>query len=436
MSAPYRKCDTAEADIGMRYYLSGADGTGGRLKTEPEDFVVDEISVKPEPKESGKHVIATVTTRNWETNRLVRLLSRELGISREKVCFAGTKDKRGITTQLMSFECPIEKMSLIDLKDVEIKDVYIGRRGLQIGDLIGNSFKIRVKECDAPADKIPEILESVYSDIKKTGGFPNYFGVQRFGVVRPVTHRVGEWIVRGDFEKAVRTYLSAPSTFENEETAAVRKELSERDDWKELLSIMPESLSFEKILVGHLSDKPGDWIGAIDQMPRNLQMMFVHAYQSYLFNIMLSERIGHGIPLNAPVVGDIVIPLDANKTPLHENPIITTSANIDLVTRQVRAGRAYVTISLYGSDSTFADGEMGEIERKIVENEGLENKDFVVPGLSHCSSKGSRREIVCPVNNLSYEVEDVGYTVSFSLPKGNYATCLMREFMKSEMNRY
>ncbi|MDR2846301.1 MAG: tRNA pseudouridine(13) synthase TruD [Candidatus Methanoplasma sp.] len=436
MSTPYRRCDTAEADIGMRYYLSGADGTGGRLKTEPEDFVVDEISVRPEPKESGKHVIATVTTRNWETNRLVRLLARNLGISKEKIGFAGTKDKRGITTQLMSFECPMEKMSLIDLKDVEIKDAYVGRRGLQIGDLVGNSFRIRVKECDASAEEIPGILDSVYTDIKKNGGFPNYFGVQRFGVVRPVTHRVGEWIVRGDFEKAVRCYLSAPSTFENEESAAARRELSERDDWKELLTIMPESLSFEKILVGHLSDRPGDWIGAIDQLPRNLQMMFVHAYQSYLFNMMLSERIGRGIPLNAPIVGDVVIPLDSNKIPLHENPIITTAANIDLVTRQVRAGRAFVTISLYGSDSTFADGEMGEIEREIIEKESIEGKDFVVPGLSHCSSKGSRREIICPVNNLSYEMEDVGYIVSFSLPKGNYATCLMREFMKSEMNRY
>ncbi|MDY0224966.1 MAG: tRNA pseudouridine(13) synthase TruD [Candidatus Methanomethylophilaceae archaeon] len=432
----YRDCKTAEADIGMLYYMSGADGTGGRLKTEPEDFVVTEISDHPEPKENGKYVIAEVTTRNWETNRLVRLMSRSLGVSREKIGFAGTKDKRAITTQLMSFEVPLEQMDKINLKDIEIKNAYLGRRSIQIGDLIGNVFNIHVKECDKSQEEIPAILEDVLKDIKKIGGFPNYFGVQRFGVIRPITHRVGELIVRGDLEGAVRSYLSYPSDFEEEEVRNARNELATRNDWSELVKIMPEQLSFEKMMVYHLIDNPDDWAGAIDQLPKNLQMMFVHAYQSYLFNKMLSERMKRGLPLDLPIAGDIVIPLDANKIPLHENPIIATDKNIDLVTRQVRAGRAFVTITLFGSDSVLAEGEMGDIEKKIIEEEKIKGEDFIVPGLTHCSSKGSRREIVCPIKDISYQMEDEGYSISFSLPKGNYATCLMREFMKSDMNRY
>ncbi|MDR2698363.1 MAG: tRNA pseudouridine(13) synthase TruD, partial [Candidatus Methanoplasma sp.] len=155
MTAPYRPCDTAEADIGMSFYLSDIDGTGGRLKKVPEDFIVKEISSRPESVVNGNFVIAEVTSRNWETNRLVRLLSRSLGISREKVGFAGTKDKRAVTTQLMSFECRPIAMQRVSLMDVEIKNVYTARRGIQIGDLLGNSFTVRVRECDMPESDIP-----------------------------------------------------------------------------------------------------------------------------------------------------------------------------------------------------------------------------------------------------------------------------------------
>ncbi len=205
----YRKCLTAEADIGMRNYLCEADGTGGHLKTEPEDFVVREISDPPRAKENGDYTIATVSSRNWETNRLVRMLSRSLGISRERIGFAGTKDKRAVTTQLMSFYGSPD-LGKVDLKDVSVSGAYRGARGIQIGDLIGNSFEVTVRDCSVPMGEAEGIIASDVADIKKAGGFPNYFGVQRFGVVRPVTHLVGERIVRGDFEGAVRTTYRTP----------------------------------------------------------------------------------------------------------------------------------------------------------------------------------------------------------------------------------
>ena len=436
MTGGYRECRTAEAGIGMSFYLSDVDGTGGRLKKVPEDFIVKEISNRPEPVANGKFIIADVTSRNWETNRLVRLLSRSLGISREKIGFAGTKDKRAVTTQLMSFECPIDFLEKINLKDLEINDPYTAKRGIQIGDLKGNSFSVKVSECCASDKDILSILDSVSSAVKETGGFPNYFGVQRFGAVRPITHKVGELIVRGDLEGAVRCYVSDPSLFEDEDSAEVRKALSKENDWSSLLKDMPDSLSFEKIMVEHIVSSPDDWKGAIGKLPKNLQMMFVHAYQSYLFNKMLSGRMSKGLPLNRPAIGDIIIPLDTNKIPQHENPIVTTPGNIDLVARQVRSGRAFVTISLFGSESKISDGEMGEIERSVIDGERVSGKDFIVPDLPYCSSKGSRREILCPVADLSHRIVDEGYEMSFSLPKGNYATCLLREYMKSEMERY
>ncbi|MBR4225891.1 MAG: tRNA pseudouridine(13) synthase TruD [Candidatus Methanomethylophilaceae archaeon] len=430
----YRKCLTAESEIGMRNYLCDADGTGGHLKTEPEDFVVREISDPPRAKENGNYTIATVSTRNWETNRLVRMLSRSLGVSRERIGFAGTKDKRAVTTQLMSFYGNPD-LSKIDLKDVTVSDAYRGARGIQIGDLIGNSFEITVRDCRMPMAEAKDVIEADIQTIKRTGGFPNYFGVQRFGVVRPVTHLVGERIVRGDFEGAVRTYISFTTPEEEPELREKRKSLEGRDDWKGMLPGIPENMSYEKMMVGALAEGRS-WTDAIEILPTNLQMMFVHAYQSYLFNEMLSRRMDAGLPLNMPVEGDLVIPTDSNGIPQHESPILTTSRNIDLVARQVRARRAFVTIALYGTDSQLAEGEMGEIERRVVEEQGLSQEDFNIPELQKCSSKGIRREILCPLKDIGSSVGEDSYTLSFSLPKGNYATCLLREFMKSEMRDY
>jgi len=432
----YRRCETAEADIGMHYYLSGADGTGGRIKAEPEDFIVDEISKPPDEKQNGKYLISEVTTRNWETNRLVRMLSRCMGISRERIGFAGTKDKRAVTTQLMSFEASDDAFSKIDLKDVTVGKHYRSNRNIQIGDLIGNRFLIMVKGCTASPESITGTIDSVTSDIKTLGGFPNYFGVQRFGTSRPITHVVGENIVRGNFRKAVDVYLSQLSEYDMHDTTEARKLLADRSGIEEALKVMPKTMSYEKIMAEHLLKHPDDDMGAISKLPTNLQMMFTHAYQSYLFNLMLSGRMSSGIPLNRPVEGDVVIPLDADRIPLHERPVVVTKKNIDLAERQLRSGKAFITISLFGTESTFTDGAMGEIERKIIEDEKIKNDDFMVPGLPNCSSRGSRREIVCPVNDISYTVNSDGYGISFSLPKGNYATCLLREYMKSDMISY
>jgi len=285
---------------------------------------------------------------------------------------------------------------------------------------------------------IKDTIDADIGIIRKTGGFPNYFGVQRFGAVRPVTHLVGEKLVRGDIEGAVMTYIGYTTDEESEVLQNKRKELMETpiSEWDKIFHSIPPAMAFERMMASVLIKDPKDWIGAIEIVPSNLQMMFTHAYQSWLFNEMLSRRMDAGLPLNAPVEGDIVIPLDENKIPQHENPILTTSKNIDLVSRQVRAGRAFVTITLFGSDGELAEGEMGEIERKVIEENGLSHEDFVIPGLPKCTSKGSRREIICPVKDIASEILPDGYSLKFSLPKGNYATCLLREFMKSEMRDY
>ena len=425
-----------ERDIGLEVFYSDTAGSGGKLKAEPEDFVVDEVSKYPPAKPEGKVCVARVTATNWETNRLVRHMSKALGISRNRIGFAGTKDKRAVTAQLMSFEAPVEEVMSLRLSQVMVEQGYMAKRGMTIGDLVGNNFRIRVRETRLRGGDLRDSLQGTEEALRSLNGFPNYFGVQRFGTVRPVTHLVGRAIVKGDLEAAVLLYIGNPSEEEDERSRAAREALQRDRDYTAALRDFPHKLTFERMVIGFLERNPGDFAGAICVLPTNLQMMFVHAYQSYLFNLMLSERMRRGMPLNAPSVGDIVLPADRDGNPDHDKPVPVTGTNIDLVERQVRDRRAFISATLFGSESVLAEGEMGKIERQAIQREGLRPEDFLVPAIPHCSSRGSRRELICEYRDLRLDVGEDGYTASFFLGKGCYATVLLREFMKSDLDEY
>lgn len=431
-----RTSSQREREIGLVVYFTDTPGSGGRLKREAEDFVVEEVSKYPPEKPEGKVCVARVTATNWETNRLIRQMSKALGISRDRIGFAGTKDKRAVTSQLMSFEAPVDQVMSLRLPQVRVEDAYMARRGMTIGDLIGNDFRIRVRDTLLEGGELKASLEDTESALRTLGGFPNFFGVQRFGAVRPVTHLVGRAIVKGDLEQAVFLYIGNPHEDEDEASRAAREALQRDRDYAAALRDFPKKLTFERMVIGFLERNPGDFAGAICVLPPNLQMMFVHAYQSYLFNLILSERMRRGIPLNAPVVGDVVLPADKDGNPDHDKQVPVTRTNLDLVERQVRDRRAFVSATLFGSDSVLAEGEMGEIERKVIESEGLEPGDFLIPAIPHCSSRGSRRELVCQYRDLRISLGEREYTASFFLGKGCYATVLLREFMKSDLMAY
>jgi tRNA pseudouridine13 synthase len=432
----YIECANRERELGLEIFYTPTAGIGGRLRTSPEDFRVEEISEFPQRDEGGRYSIAQVTSTNWETNRLIRQLSKALRISRGKVGFAGTKDKRAVTTQLMSFEAPLEEVLSLSIHQVEIGDAYRSRRKVTIGDLIGNAFVVSVRDCLIGGKELEDRCAEVASQLIELGGFPNFFGIQRFGSQRPITHLVGGHIVRGEMEKAVMAYVAHPTPYETDESRMVREELERTGDLREALRSYPRKLTFERVVLEHLMEKLDDFAGAIGRLPSNLQMMFVHAYQSQLFNRILSERIRRGLPLERPLVGDVVLPMTRDRIPDHDKPIPVTEENMDLVERQVREGKAFVSGLLFGSESTFAEGEMGEIERSVVESEGVRGEDFIVPQLPHCSSKGTRRELVCPLWDFGSHAEGNQVTLEFKLGKGCYATCLLREFMKVDPTYY
>jgi tRNA pseudouridine13 synthase len=425
-----------ERIVGLEEWATKTPGIGGKLKSTAEDFIVEELSIVPAPGGSI-YTVATVKVRNWEMNRLVRELSRALRISRRKITFAGTKDKRAVTTQLIQFQAPIEAVQSINMPDVEITNVYGTNRKIDLGDLAGNRFKVVLRKLDCPDDEAKSRTDAIAAELSRLGGFPNFFGVQRFGALRPVTHLVGKAIVMGDFEKAVLTYLGNPAEGEEPEAFAARTALEETRDFSAALHSYPRNMSFELAILNHLSQNPGDYVGSIMTLPKNLQMMFVHAYQSFLFNKMMCERMRLGIPIHEPVEGDVVLPVNKDGLPDHERWIEAKADNIETLRMRTREGKAFVSGVLFGWESTYASGEPGEIERRVVEAESMRHEMFMILQIPKLGSKGSRREMVAPAKDLKWSVADGTATFEFALNRGCYATTLLREFMKKrEMRDY
>ena len=420
----------AEEVVGICGYATSTPGSGGTIKAEPEDFVVEEISSAPPTVTGGPFTVARIRTTNWETNRLVREMSRRLAVSRRRIAFAGTKDKRAITTQMFTFELPEDEVRSLRLADVEILETYATDRGLELGDLLGNRFRVVVRDLAVPPNEASVLLAATAAQLEALGGFPNFFGIQRFGSIRPITHVVGRHIVRGEFKEAVDAYVANPIEGEDVEAYEARQELAASGDYGEALKAMPDVMGFEKALLNYLVRRPGDYAGALQELPFNLQMMFVHAYQSYLFNRILSERMRLGLPLDEPLEGDLVLPLDKRGLPDRDRPLPVEAANLEKMRRQVRDGKAFVSGALFGSEAPLARGPMGEIERAVVAAEGVKPEDFVIPRMPRLSSKGTRREVLSPVRGLRWSIADTTASMEFELPKGCYATSLLREFIK------
>ena len=150
--------------------------------------------------------------------------------------------------------------------------------------------------------------------------------------------------------------------------------------------------------------------------------MFVNAYESYLFNKIVNERSKVGI--NKYCEGDIII--DEDERWIHE---------IDKETIQDDINNFVVnpTGPLFGSKVPFAEGIQGDIERKVIQEENIIKEDFTCPKTPKLGSHGIRRSIRFKIEDTNVEKIDNGIQVEFFIPKGCYATAVLREIMKKNV---
>ncbi len=478
-----REAHEREQTVGIEWYVSDADGIGGRLRAEPADFRVREVeTVSPDPTDadpgSYPHLLVRASLTAWDTNDFARHLSKQLGASRERVSWAGTKDKWAETTQLFSIrDATPEELPEID--DAEVTVVGRLGRSLTFGDLAGNAFEIRVRDTAGDVDAITDDLASwwrenergdtpggaavVSPDAPRVDGaipadaertriaVPNVFGHQRFGSRRPITHEVGLRVLDGDWRGAVLAYAGNPFETEPEDSQRGREVVeaeadSENPDWEAALDAMPDRLRFERSMLHRLADpagyddgppeEGGVWRHALEAVPENLQRLFVNAAQSYLFNRILSERLSRDLPFARPVEGDVVcFRDDADDEVEQPDPDRTqhaTAERVSVLERHCERGRAFVTAPLVGQETELADGEPGEIEREVLAEAGVEPADFDLPGAFE--SFGTRRAILVGADLAVGSVDD-DPVFSFSLPSGSYATAVLREYLKCDPDR-
>ena len=464
-----REAHPIEQAVGIAFYVSDADGTGGQLRTEPEDFRVEEIeNFDPEPidADSGAYpeVLLRATLRQWDTNDFAGRISDAMGISRERVSWAGTKDKHAVTTQLFSVrDVDPEAVSALAVRGAEIEVLGRTGRSISFGDLHGNRFEIRVREADPrAAERVRETTAALRefvdrdersssssrtqsggrtgSETNRTAGVPNWFGQQRFGSQRPVTHEVGLNIVRREWREAVLSYVANPFGTERDETREARQFVadqaaSDEPDWQACLDRIPGYLGFERSMLHRLvedgADTPEDFQHALEAVPWNLQRLFINAAQSYVFNRILSERLRRGIPFDRPVEGDVCCFADREApdglyAPDTDRLQEVTGKRVGVMERHCSRGRAFVTAPLVGTETELAEGEPGEIEREILDELDLEPTDFDLPG--SFESTGTRRAILV---RTDLDVDSEALRFEFALPSGSYATALMREVTKS-----
>jgi tRNA pseudouridine13 synthase len=390
--------------------------SGYTIKMEPGDFQVSEISEYAKPETDGKYTILRIRLTNWETNHFITELARYIGISRKRITYAGTKDKRAVTTQYFCINA--ERIpERINIRDCEVMERFKSNRMLNLGDLTGNEFKIRIE-----TDLSDEDIMNRYGRILNEGGFWNNFGIQRFGSIRYNTHIVGRKLIKEGFESAVKEYLADPII----DTEQYRLDLSREWNYREFIRKFPEHLQFERAMMHELlSGKSyGD---AMDVLPRSLKIMFVHAYQSYLFNKILIERKKlFGNPAEV-VQGDIVSPVNSYWN-IDENRLIEVdSFNTERIRTLSGEGKVSVLAPLIGTETKLQKGIPGEIVQSIMDEEQITLNSFKIRDKPEMSSTGNYRGIrFLPINFKIPEPR----IIQFTLGKGIYATTLLDQILE------
>jgi len=410
-----------EEKVGIECYITSTPGMGGEIKVDASDFYVEEVA-ELNLSDDGDFLIIRVEKRDWDTLNFVRVLSNALGISQKRISFAGTKDKRAHTVQYFSIhKVKREEIEKVSLKDVKIEVLGYTNKAIQLGDLFGNFFRIKVHNC-----RDGEIFQKTKSELIEKGT-PNFFGLQRFGSIRFITHEVGKLILQNNYEEAFWVYVAKPFEGENEEVRKIREILWEERDPKFGLRELPKYLRYERNLLQKLREGKSEE-EALLSLPKNLKMMFIHAYQSYIFNRLLSERIRHYGDLKTVERGDFACYLSFRRRPTFSD-CSEVDANEARVRYLIKERVASLALPLVGYDTNLKG--WSRIALDFLAEDNLDLSSFRTKH-KEFSSSGSYR----PADML-IEHTDVSFDVnvfSFYLPGGCYATVFLREFLKKELS--
>ena len=377
------------------------------IKKYPEDFQVEEvIDIK-----DGKYLVFKVKKINRDTLDVIHDIARNTGIPFGKFGYAGLKDRHAVTIQSFSVDRIYEEtLKTIELKDVELSDFSKGQK-IDIGDLVGNKFNILVRDIPENSE---EIIKSNIKQIEENSGFPNLFGEQRFGG----NEEVGRLILKGEFKEAVEKLLLKDNLSED------LTDLIKEGKYREALELYPK-LRNEKQILDYLSKSP-DYAKAFIVLPPSVSSLFVHAYQSKIFNEVVLERIKEA-PLNEPELGDLV---SMEKQGNYYRTQVTKS-NLMRVKEGIKKGEINVIAPLIGYSSLIPKSLLGKLSIELIEKDEITKESFHVKEAPFLASNGAYRNILGSYKDIYYNIEEDGARFKFFLYKGEYATVFLNYLTSS-----
>jgi tRNA pseudouridine13 synthase len=403
----------------LPYLTRDFPGVGGTIKNRAEDFFVQEVPLY-EPSGEGEHVYCEIQKVGLTTFEAVSRMAKALGVRSRDIGYAGMKDARAVTRQVLSIPGTTPEAAM-SLKLPDLAVLWAARHGnkLRLGHLKGNRFAIKIRDVE-PTDVLK--LRPVVDELTRRG-MPNYFGEQRFGR-RGDNDVLGAALVREDAAGLLAQLLGRPDRENDQPRVADARAAYDAGELERALDLWPGGM--ERAVLARLI-KTGNPEAAARSVDQKVRRLWVSALQSRLFNDVVVRRIDSLAQL---VQGDLAYK--------HENG---ACFRVDDVAReQARADAFEISPSgpLLGSRMTEPSGEPLRIERDVFARYGFSARDFRT-GAELSRVTGARRPLRVKAESveLAAGVDEFGphITVAFTLPAGSFATVFVRELTKSDAEK-
>ncbi len=380
-----------------------------KIRQKPEDFSVTELS-RYELTSQGPFALYRLLKWDIGTIEAIRNLTHAWKLPRAAVSFGGLKDRHARTEQVLSIRGGPGR----NFDGSAFRVEYLGRSRDPItrSSFSGNRFAIVARDVDGLPD-----LEAL-----KRWGVANYFDDQRFGSLRGTEGEfIGRALVRGEYEKALRLAIASPSGEDRKQAREIKTLVRDRwGDWKGLRDALPRGV--ERAVAAYLADRPGAWGFAFERLDPDLRILYVSAYQSWLWNRTLAELVKA-----LPDVFEVEYAAGRH-------------AFWRTLSPEDHDRLAELAIPLITPSQKFA-GPVGEITARILAEEKVEPRQFRLKKLEQTFfGKGLREAILAPAGLKAVEADDdlnrgrKKVTLSFELPRGAYATVVLKRLFHAPAN--